>query len=125
MKYRYVRLKDAIKNFLKENGLEIEDIIAAMDEDREGIKESLKKRTWLTDRQLNFLIQAFPARELNYLTFVIQTFYIINPSGLYKGAIIIPRREDIIRNGKVTSNGIKLLISELNLKAQWKKYHKI
>ncbi|MCS7365614.1 MAG: DUF1160 domain-containing protein, partial [archaeon GB-1867-035] len=99
MKYRYVRLREVIKNFLKENELELEDIMDAMDESREDVRESLKKRTWLTDRQLDFLIRAFPVRELNYLIFVLQTFYLINPSGLYKRAIIIPRREEIIKNG--------------------------
>lgn len=125
MKYRYVKLREVIKNFLKENELELEDIIDAMDESREGVRESLKKRTWLTDRQLDFLIQAFPVRELNYLIFVLQTFYLINPSGLYKGAIIIPRREEIIKNGKATPNGLRLLIRELNLRGLWTKFSKI
>lgn len=125
MKYRYVKLRDVIKNFLKENNLKLKDILEAMDEQKEGIKESLKKRTWLTDKQLNFLLQAFPSSELNYLIFVLQTFYLINPSGLYKGAIIIPKREEIIKNGKATPNGIRLLIKELNLRGLWTKYSKI
>lgn len=125
MRYRYVKLKDVIKDFLKENGLDLRDIIDAMNESREDIRESLKRRTWLTKKQLSFLIQAFSVQELNLLIFALQTFYLINPSGLYKGAIIIPRREDIIRDGKATPNGIRLLTKELNLRGLWTKASKI
>ncbi len=115
----YVRLRDVIKDFLKEHNLTLNDVLEAMDESREGAIEALKRRTHLNIKQIKFLVDSLSSKQVNLLLFVIQTFYIANPSGLYRGKLIIPRRDDVITNGKATVSGLRLIMKELGIRPQW------
>ena len=115
----YIDLKLALKDYLREHGLTLNDILMAMDDDREGALEALRKRTLLTEDELEQLERKLTSRQLNTLLFVIQVFYIINVSGLYKGRMIYPCRDDIVRDNRVTSEGVKMVLRALGIHFDW------
>lgn len=111
----YIPLKKALKDYLKEQGITLNDLLSVMDEDKEGIMESLSKRVYLTRVQRKALEKGLSSRDLNLLLFVIQAFYILNPSGLYKGLIIEPLREEVMAGDKVTFEGCKMILKSLGI----------
>jgi len=96
-KRRYVDLRTVLKNYLKEQGITLSDLLSVMDEQKEGIMEALRKRVHLTEGQSRALEENLTSKQLNLLLFVLQAFYLLNPSGVYKGFIIDPSREDVMR----------------------------
>ena len=118
---KYVKLRDAIKDFLKESNLKLQDILDAMDESKEGAEQALLRRTNLSIKEVRALVNAISSKELNLLLFALQTFYISNPSGMYKGRIIIPSRDEVLTKGKASKNGLRLLMRELNITPIWAK----
>ena len=114
----YIPLKEVLKDYLKEHGITLKDLLSAMDEDKEGIMEALGKRVHLTRDQRRALELGLSSKDLNLLLFVIQTFYIINPSGLYKGFIIEPVREDIMFGDKITFEGCKMILKALGISTE-------
>jgi len=111
----YIDLRRALKNFLKEQGVTLRDVLSLMDESKEGIMEALRKRIHLTEAQSRALERGLSSKDLNLLLFVIQTFYIVNPAGLYKGFIIEPKREDVMWGNKVTFEGCKMILEALRI----------
>ena len=111
----YITLKKVLKDYLREHGITLRDLLSAMDEDKEGIMEALSRRVHLTREQRRALERGLSSRDLNLLLFVIQAFYIINPSGLYKGFIIEPVREDVMFGDKVTFEGCKMILKALGI----------
>jgi len=111
----YIPLKKVLKDYLREHGITLRDLLSAMDEDKEGIMEALSRRVHLTREQRRALELGLSSRDLNLLLFVIQAFYIINPSGLYKGFIIEPVREDVMFGDKVTFEGCKMILKALGI----------
>lgn len=114
-KRRYIDLRAALKNYLKEQGITLSDLLSMMDEDKEGIMDALKKRVHLNERQSRMLEENLTSKQLNLLLFVIQAFYILNPSGLYKDLIIEPTREDVMYGDKVTFEGCKMILEALRI----------
>jgi len=104
-----------LKNYLKEQGITLSDLLSMMDEDKEGIMDALKKRVHLNERQSRMLEENLTSKQLNLLLFVIQAFYILNPSGLYKDLIIEPTREDVMYGDKVTFEGCKMILEALRI----------
>ena len=104
-----------MKNYLKEQGITLSDLLSMMDEDKEGIMDALKKRVHLNERQSRMLEENLTSKQLNLLLFVIQAFYILNPSGLYKDLIIEPTREDVLYGDKVTFEGCKMILEALRI----------
>ena len=118
----YVLLRKALKDYLKEQGTTLSDILSVMDEEKKGIMEALRERIRLTEEQSRVLERTLGSRDLNLLLFVVQAFYLLNPSGLYKGFVIEPARDEIMWGNKVTYEGCRnvlkaLLISTQNLDA--------
>jgi DNA-binding transcriptional MerR regulator len=111
----YIPLRKALKDYLKEQGITLNDLLSVMDEDKEGIMEALSKRVYLTRKQREALEKWLSSKDLNLLLFVIQAFYILNPSGLYKGLIIEPVREDVMIGDKVTFEGCKMILKSLGI----------
>jgi len=111
----YIPLKKVLKDYLREHGITLRDLLSAMDEDKEGIMEALSRRVHLTREQRRALELGLSSRDLNLLLFVIQAFYIINPSGLYKGFIIEPVREDVMFGDRVTFEGCKMILKALGI----------
>ena len=117
-KRKYVDLRTALKNYLKEQGITLQDLLSSMDEDKEGIMEALRKRVYLTEDQSRILEEKLTSKELNLLLFVIQAFYILNPSGMYRGFIIEPTREDVMYGDKATFEGCKLILKALRISTE-------
>lgn len=111
----YIDLRSALKDYLKEHGVTLREILNAMDEDKDGIIEALRKRIHLTERQCKALERNLSSRELNLLLFVVQVFYILNPSGLYKGMVIEPTVDDVLYGRKVTFEGCKMILKALRI----------
>lgn len=84
-----------------------------MDEDVEGIVESLRKRCSISFRTERRLLEKLTSKQLNFLIFVIHTFYIINIGGMYKGLLIYPRRENVVSGQKVTEEGLRQVLKAL------------
>ncbi len=118
---RYVRLRDAIKDFLRDNQIEIQDILDAMDESKENAEKALLRRTNLSKKEVRALVNSISSKKINLLLFALQTFYISNPSGMYKGRILIPLRNEVIIHGKASKRGLRLLMHELRITADWAK----
>jgi len=109
----YIPLKKAVDDYLREQGLTVADVVAVMDEDKESIAESLRKRCAIslgTERQL---LEKLTSKQLNMLIFVVQVFYIINIGGMYKGLIIHPERGSVVSGQKVTEEGLRQVLKAL------------
>ena len=117
-KRKYIDLRVALKNYLKEQGITLQDLLSSMDEDKEGIMDALRKRVYLTESQSRILEEKLTSKELNLLLFVIQAFYILNPSGMYRDFIIEPTREDVMYGDKATFEGCKLILKALRISAE-------
>ena len=109
----YIPLRKALKDYLKECGYTLSDLLGTMDEERKGLIEALRERIQLTDQQSRFLEQNFTSRNLNLLLFVAQAFYIINPSGMYKGMVIEPTREEVMLGEKISYEGSRAILKAL------------
>jgi len=109
----YIKLRDALKDFLKEHNITIDDILEVMDEDPEGIIKALQKRTGISRSELEELISKYGVKRVNMAILALQVFYLNNPSGMYKGKLIIPEVNEIIRDGRVSADGIRRIILEV------------
>ncbi|RLE93949.1 MAG: hypothetical protein DRN04_05075 [Thermoprotei archaeon] len=114
-------LREALKDFLREHNLTLEEVLSLMDEeDRDSLRASLIKRIALSPKELDALEKNYTARQLNLLILAIQVFYLSNPSGLYKGRLIIPLRDEVVgQDGRITSKGLRLILKSLGLKPRW------
>lgn len=110
-----IPLKRAVSDFLSEAGLTLQEVLGLMDEEVGGIDESLRKRVLLDDISAKRLESALSSRQLNYLIFVVQTFYIINPSGMYKSMSLLPAREDVMMGERATIEGVRLILRALDI----------
>lgn len=111
----YIPLKKAVDDYLREQGLTVADIVKVMDEDKESIAESLGKRCAISFRTGRSLLEKLTSRQLNFLIFVIQAFYIVNVTGMYKGLIIYPKRELVVTGQKITEEGLRQILKALEL----------
>ncbi|RLE61789.1 MAG: hypothetical protein DRJ49_07005 [Thermoprotei archaeon] len=117
---RIITLKEALKDFLREEGVALEDVLEAMDEDPRGLLESLLRRVDIDFEEAMELERNFTSRQLNLLILAIHIFYIANVSGYYKGYLVVPLREEVVNEkGKVTREGLARIIKSLGLKPRW------
>ena len=115
-----ITLREALKDFLREEGLSLRDILEVMDEDPRGLIESLLKRVDIDIEQAVELERNFTSRQLNLIILALHIFYIANVSGYYKGYLIVPLREEVVnKEGKITKEGLKKIIKSLGLKPRW------
>jgi len=110
-----IPLRIAVNDFLSEAGLTLHEVLSLMDDETGGIDESLRKRVLLDDISAKKLESALSSRQLNYLIFTLQTFYIINPSGMYKSMSLLPAREDVMIGEKATIEGVRLILRALDI----------
>jgi len=114
--HKIILLREALEDFVREQGLTIDDVLDAMDESPEGIIESLLMRVNITEEEALALERTFTARQLNLLIFALHVFYIANPSGYYKGYVIYPPPEVVLGpDGRVTRKGLYMIIRSLGL----------
>ncbi len=114
---RLKTLKEVLEDFLREQGLTVDDILDAMDEDPKGILESLTMRVSISEEEALKFLKLYSSRQLNLAIFAIQVFYLSNPSGYYKGYLIYPT-PDMVRgpDGLITKEGLILILRSLGLK---------
>ncbi|RLE64695.1 MAG: hypothetical protein DRJ47_07125 [Thermoprotei archaeon] len=116
----YISIREALKDYLRDQGLTIEDILDAMDEDPKSLLESLLKRVNLSYKEALKIEEQYTPSQLNLLIFAIQLFYITMKTNYYKGFIIIPLREEVVgADGKVTRDGLRKIIRSLGLRPRW------
>ena len=114
----YIHIRKALRDYLKEQDVTLSDLLNAMPEDRQGTMEALRERVYLSEAQSTALERSIRSRDLDLLLFVVQAFYLINPSGLYKGFTIEPLREEVVRGEKATFDGCKRILKALRVTAQ-------
>jgi len=116
----YISLREALKDFLKEQGLTINDVLDAMDETPELLEKSIMKRVNISWKDLRGLESNYTTRQLNLLVFVIQVFYLANVSGMYKNRLIVPLRDEVVGpDGKVTREGLIKIIKSLGMRPRF------
>ncbi|MCW4020034.1 MAG: hypothetical protein NWF14_02225 [Candidatus Bathyarchaeota archaeon] len=111
----YIHVRRVLKDFLKEQRTALSDLRGVMDEGKEGIMEALRGIVNLTDAQVGALERGLRSKELNLLLFVVQAFYLLNPSGMYKGFIIEPVRDNVVWGEKATFEGCKAILKALHI----------
>ena len=111
----YINLRNALKDYLKEQEITLGDLLGTMDEEKEGIMDALAKRVHLNEAQKRVLERRLTGKDLNLLLFVLQAFYLLNPSGLYKGFVIEPTVGDIVYGDKATFEGCKSILKALDI----------
>jgi len=111
----YIPLRKALKDYLREQGITLSDLLSLMDEEKKGLMEALCERVHLTESQSRKLEKSLTSRDLNLLLFVVQAFYVLNHSGLYKGFIIEPTREEVMWGNKATFEGCKMILKALQV----------
>lgn len=120
MKVYPINVGEALRDLLKDYGVSLEDILDVMDEERKGVMEALMERVALTERECRLLESNLTSRQLNLLLFTLQTFYITNASGMYKGRLLMPLREHVVGvDGRVTFEGLQLIIKALGIRPYW------
>ena len=120
----YISLREALRDFLKEQGLTVNDILDAMDETPELLEKSILKRVNISWKELRGLESSYTTRQLNLIVFVIQVFYLANVSGMYKNRVIIPLREEVVgSDGRVTKEGLIKIIRSLGLRPRFVDIH--
>jgi len=115
----YIELRRALKDYLGDAGITLQDLLGVMDEEKGGIIEALRKRIHLTEEEGKALERRLTSKELNILLFVVQAFYVLNTSGTYKGRVLYPTREDVVRGDKVSSQGCKMILRALGIHTDW------
>ena len=120
----YISLREALRDFLKEQGLTVNDVLDAMDETPELLEKSILKRVNISWKELRGLESSYTTRQLNLIVFVIQVFYLANVSGMYKNRVIIPPREEVVgSDGRVTKEGLIKIIRSLGLRPRFVDIH--
>jgi len=115
----YIDLRQALKDYLRDAGITLQDLLGVMDEEKSGIIEALRKRIHLTEEEGKALERRLTSKELNTLLFVVQAFYILNSSGTYKGRVLYPARKDVVLGDKVSSQGCKMILRALGIHTDW------
>ncbi|OYT40094.1 MAG: hypothetical protein B6U89_03090 [Desulfurococcales archaeon ex4484_58] len=110
---RIIPIEHALNDLLREYGITIDDLLIAMRYEDLDVYDELVKRIDNPTKELLAELASLSWRTLALTLFVLQAFYIINPSGLYKGCIIDPPREVVMRGFKASCSGLKILINRL------------
>jgi hypothetical protein len=110
-----IRLKEAVEDLLKEQGIVLRDVLDMMDEGRDSTMESLSRISGLSEEQLSFVTERLSYRQINLLIFALYALYLNNLSGLYKGMVLVPNREEVMIGQRVTFNGLNMVASALGM----------
>ncbi len=111
--YKYIPVENALMDLLREYGITLNDLLNAMIVEGLDVYEELVKRINNPSKDLVAMIYSQSWRVIGLTLFVLQAFYIINVSGLYKGYFLDPPRESIMNGLKASHTGIILLINRL------------
>jgi len=110
-----VGLRQALEDLVREQGINLRDVLDMMDEQRDSVVSSLSKISTLDDEQLSAIEAALSHRQINLVVFAVYAFYLGNLSGLYKGMAVVPRREDVMSGQRVTLDGLRQMAKALGI----------
>jgi len=110
-----IDLRDAVEDLLREQGITLKDVLDLMDEGRDSVMRSLSKTSDLDDDQLSEIESKLSYRQINMLVFVLHALYVNNPSGLYRGMTLTPRREDVMVGQRITFEDIRAVAGALGM----------
>ena len=108
-----IPIEQALNDLLREYGITINDLFEAMLVEDIDVYEELLKRLETKSKDIVASIYSMPWKLVALTLFTIQAFYIVNPSGMYKGRLLDPPRESMIVGNKVKYSGLLLLINRL------------
>lgn len=106
-------VEKALHDLLNEYGITFEDLLVAMYSENIDVYEELIRRMEVKSKDVIETINNLPWRLAALTLFVVQALYLANPSGLYKGYLLNPSREEIVSGDKVRFNGLIHLINRL------------
>jgi hypothetical protein len=110
---RRIPVEKALKDLLREYSITLEDLLTAMRIEDIDVYEELIKRLAYPSKDAVAYIYSLPWRLAAIALFTIQAFYIVNPSGQYKGYLLEPPRENIVSGDKILFRGLLDLITRL------------
>ncbi len=108
-----IPVENALNDLLREYGLTLNDLLDAMITEDIDVYNELLDRLESKSRDVVETINNLPWRLAALTLFVLQAFYIVNPSGLYKGFFIDPPREYVMNGFKARFSGLLVLINRL------------
>lgn len=109
----WIPVEKAILDLLREYDLTIEDLLVAMkDVDIDVYGELVRRLSECTENIMDY-IYSLSWKTAALLLFTIQSLYIINTSGLYKGYKLYPPRSSVIIHDKVDFNGLVAILTQL------------
>ncbi len=110
-----VSVERALLDLLREYGITVDDLVAAMEQEGIDVYGELLKRVTPRTREAEAYIYSLPRRLASLLLFTLQALYIINISGLYKDYLLDPPRWRIMVGDKATLLGVKMLVEKIRL----------
>ncbi len=109
-----IPVEKALLDLLREYGTTLDDLLVAMKTENLDVYEELIKRIAMPSKDTIAYIYSLPWKLVALTLFTLQALYIVNPSGLYKGYLLDPPREQvIITNNKASHKSILVLITRL------------
>ncbi|WP_244372384.1 hypothetical protein [Staphylothermus marinus] len=112
-KYLTIPIETALHDLLREYGIELNDLFAAMIDEGIDVYRELLNRIDHVTNDIVQVIRNTPWKLVALTLFVLQAFYITNLSGLYKGYFLDPPREDIMNGLKARFTGVLVLMHRL------------
>lgn len=106
-------VESALKDLLIEYGITFEDLFLAMYSENIDVYGELLERIEVKSRDVIETINNLPWKLAALTLFTIQALYLANPSGLYKGYLLTPSREEVVVGNKVRFSGLLFLINRL------------
>jgi len=110
-----IGLREAMEDLLREQGINLKDVLDMMDEERTSALQSISKISDLTEEQLSAVEKSLSYRQINLLAFAIYALYLSNIPGLYKGMRLVPSREEVIAGQRVTFRGLSAVAGALGM----------
>jgi len=108
-----IPVEKALLDLLREQGITVNDLLAAMREEGIDVYGELVKRLVYPARDTVAYIYGMPWKLAALTLFALQALYIVNPGGLYKGFLLDPPREIVVLGDKVKPQGVVLLSTRL------------
>lgn len=108
-----ISIETALYDLLREYGISLEDLLTAIKLEDIDVYEELIRRIGIRSVDVVKLVNSLSWRLAALLLFVLQAFYIINTSGLYKGFLIEPSRDIVMDGLKVRLDGLMILVNRL------------
>lgn len=113
-----IDLKDAMEDLLREQGINLKDVLDMMNEEPTSALQSISKISDLTEGQLSMLEKSLSYRQINLLAFALHALYLTNIPGLYKGMRLRPSREEVVVGQRVTFLGLSAVAEALGMELE-------